>query len=586
MKGYRHGALLVLAVSGVLGFRVGFVEFPTWQVAVETAQVVAGLVTYPDGNPFYVYHTKLWTMFHQAGALLLLSGVSEIMLSKLISGLLAAVSFQALSMVVYAFTPDALLAIGAPFFVFYTRAAEHGSVYPISLLGTEHTYGVAGLSLAVLIIGLLGSGCYRLGAFMLGVAPAVHASWSAWLYLIAGIAFLLDFRTLAKEVRPAIKYFVAGFAVTVASLLIQRFVIYDVPPIDPAISERYLKGFLKEWDHHRQPAPLVSVGLILNIDVLVMAIVWLAAFSRDAAPRTKFVVRAAAASAAVSLPLLFVSWISPDNVPGRLLVLMPSRFLNFDTFAFVALMLGLLGLQHRRVLGQLATLALVVGLFFSYRSMVWDDSAASGWFIEQIKFNPWHVFVASSIALLATSAIAGLRTARPAPAAMPLAAATARAVSLALVAASLVLTWRQFNPDPFLDRTNEPMFAAMAAETDGLLLTAGQFHLVQLRTRRPVLLDGGGLDGLPYAVEGAPQMERILGEVYNIDLFHPAPEVQHGGAIPYEVCRVAWEGHSRLKWLEIGHDFNVTQVIAPAAWTIDLPIAAEDPGLKLYRIPR
>ena len=193
--------------------------------------------------------------------------------------------------------------------MFYTRAAEHGSVYPISLLGTEHTYGVAGLSLAVLIIGLLGSGCYRLGAFMLGVAPAVHASWSAWLYLIAGIAFLLDFRTLAKEVRPAIKYFVAGFAVTVASLLIQRFVIYDVPPIDPAISERYLKGFLKEWDHHRQPAPLVSVGLILNIDVLVMAIVWLAAFSRDAAPRTKFVVRAAAASAAVSLPLVsaFVS---------------------------------------------------------------------------------------------------------------------------------------------------------------------------------------------------------------------------------------------------------------------------------------
>ena len=360
--------------------------------------------------------------------------------------------------------------------------------------------------------------------------------------------------------------------------------IYDVPPIDPAIAERYLKGFLKEWDIHRQPAPIVSVGLILNIDVLVMAIIWLKAFSKDVAPRTKFVVRAAAASAAVSLPLLFVSWISPDNVPGPLLVLMPSRFLNFDTFAFVALLLGLLGLYHRTFLAQLATLALVVGLFFSYRSMVWDRSPGSGWFIEQIKFNPWHVFVACSIALLATAAVARMWAARPESASIPLVATAARAVSLVLMAATLVLTWRQFSPDPFLDRTNEPMFAAMAAETKGLLLTAGQFHLIQLRTRRPVLIDGGGLDGLPYAVEGAPQMERILGEAYNIDLFHPPPEAQHGGAIPYGICQVAWEGYSRLKWLEIGHDFDVTQVIAPAAWKIDLPIAAEDEGLKLYRI--
>ena len=143
MKSRRYGALIVLAVSGILGFRVGFVEFPTWQVAVETAQVVAGLVKYPAGNPFYVYHVKLWTIIHQAGALALLAGVSEIMLSKIISGLLAAVSFQALSMMVYAFTPDVLLSIGASFFVFYTRAAEHGSAYPISLLGTEHTYGAS-----------------------------------------------------------------------------------------------------------------------------------------------------------------------------------------------------------------------------------------------------------------------------------------------------------------------------------------------------------------------------------------------------------------------------------------------------------
>ena len=41
------------------------VGFPDWQVAVETAQVVAGLVTYPADNIFFIYHTKLWTVLHQ-----------------------------------------------------------------------------------------------------------------------------------------------------------------------------------------------------------------------------------------------------------------------------------------------------------------------------------------------------------------------------------------------------------------------------------------------------------------------------------------------------------------------------------------
>jgi hypothetical protein len=44
----------VLVVSGIGGFHAGMVTFPDWQVAVETAQVVAGIVRYPVDNPFYL----------------------------------------------------------------------------------------------------------------------------------------------------------------------------------------------------------------------------------------------------------------------------------------------------------------------------------------------------------------------------------------------------------------------------------------------------------------------------------------------------------------------------------------------------
>ena len=67
----RLRPLWVLAASGALGFRVGYIGFPTWHVVAQTAQVLAGFVIYPPDNPFYIYHTKLWTILHQIGAVLL-----------------------------------------------------------------------------------------------------------------------------------------------------------------------------------------------------------------------------------------------------------------------------------------------------------------------------------------------------------------------------------------------------------------------------------------------------------------------------------------------------------------------------------
>ena len=75
------------------------IGFPDWQVAVETAQVVGGLVPYPPDNVFYIYHTRLWTVLHQLLALGLRAGVSEITLSLIVSGVQGMLTFQALAVV-------------------------------------------------------------------------------------------------------------------------------------------------------------------------------------------------------------------------------------------------------------------------------------------------------------------------------------------------------------------------------------------------------------------------------------------------------------------------------------------------------
>ena len=94
----RASAYMTLALAGLMGYYLGSRGFPEWQVPVETAQVIAGIVRYPANNPFLIYHLKLWTVLHQICAALLAVGVSEIRLSVMLSGVTGMLSFQALAM--------------------------------------------------------------------------------------------------------------------------------------------------------------------------------------------------------------------------------------------------------------------------------------------------------------------------------------------------------------------------------------------------------------------------------------------------------------------------------------------------------
>jgi len=577
----RPRPLLVLAISGAIGFALGTTVFATWQVAVESAQVVAGIVKYPPDNPFYIYHRELWTVLHQICALFLRAGVSEIALSRLVSGVLGMVSFQALSILIYAFSSDLLLSVGMPFLILYTRAVEHGATYPISLMGTDHTYGVIGLSTALLVVGLFGSGCYRLAGFLLGFAPAVHASLGAWLALIVAGCIVWDFKRLRPALRPAVPWFIAGCAVTALSLGVHFAMARDVTRIGSDVAAQYVDAFVSGWDEHRRAAGLITVGSILNVDALLLGAAWLLLFRSDLPSRSHFILRTVIVSGLLSIPLMLLSWLPPNALPTALLTLMPNRLVNLNVLAFMPLVIGLLATYRRSFWSQLAITALTVALFVNYRSMIWDSYPDDGTWTF-LKLNPWHVFVVGSFALLCVAVAAGLARTRPGFGS----AGPPRAITLGLLAVTAILTFRLSPPYPFRDRTNDPFMAAVAAETHGVVATGGSFHLVQLYTRRPVLLDGGALDTLPYAPDSGPAMERILRDVYGLNLLDPPKDLERAAVISHSYNRPIWEHYSRLKWQEIGFTFGVTQVLTRAEWRLDLPVVAEDRFFKLYQIPK
>ena len=463
------------------------------------------------------------------------------------------------------------------------------------LISTDHTYGALGLSLFVLVAALFAAGFSRSGAFLLGLAPAVHPSLGAWLWLTLGVTMV--WHVAAKDrgerdvrTRLPVRFFLAGGIVTALSLMVQLGLTRGVPRVDPAISARYVHAFVGFWDAHRSPVQITHPGVLMNGFAVLLAALWMRRVDADLPRSAPFMLRMVVVAAAISALCIGVSWIPTDRVPVAVLMLMPARLLNFNVMIYAALLFGLLNLYRTRIWSHLLMILLAGGLLFCRTSMLWDSTMQLPGASSLHQIDPIHVLTLASIGLLVFGMLEHTRAGRSARGDTIRVKETRwpglRAVAFAVIGLAVAATLAApFPPRAFLDRTNDPLFAQVAAEHRGLLLTSGTFHLVQLYTRRPVLLDAGGLDSLPYAPESGPAMDRILRDVYQVDLFHPPPDVRGAGAIPHGYNRPVWEHFSREKWLSIGRSYDVTQVLTRSDYHLDLPIAVENSHFRLYRIP-
>jgi hypothetical protein len=265
---------------------------------------------------------------------------------------------------------------------------------------------------------------------------------------------------------------------------------------------------------------------------------------------------------------------------------MPGRLLNVSAFIAFAVLLGLAGSEGAR--GRLVALSICIALLLNERSRMWEwvdaHMRAGG-----PRLNLLLVFWIGSTALIGAAGLSSAwmrrSTTGAASVALRIADGTLRLALIGTFLIGSVPIWRvaRVRSDVFRDRTNDALFRT-AALSPGLLLTGANLHLVQLRTRHPVLLDGGGLDGLPYALESGPAMQQILLDVYGLDLFDPPAEARRTGQIPPRANRAVWEQYSLEKWQQIGRTYNVSDVLVDAHWSLALPVVARNNDFTLYRI--
>jgi hypothetical protein len=577
-----------LAGSAAIGFVLG-VAYVDLQWAVEHAQVLAGLVRYPLQDPIGVVQAGPWSLVSQIAAMGLRLGLAETQVSWLLSGILGALSCLAIATTVFAITGREFLSLGVLFVIIVSRAVDWGASYQISLHGSAHTYGVAGLSLAVLALALAGAGAWRAGVFAAVLALGVQTPSGLFVVLVFAWAWVLEAASDWKHAVALARQ--ARFPVAAAVLVLMISLAVFAARSDglPSVAEAspYLEAFFRHWDGHRQPLGWTARPLRIAAGLAVVALVWWSVMGKHIAPSARWFLGAACIAALLGLAGAAATNMPWESQPLALTALMPGRFLNVSLMLAAPVLLGV-ACTLPGAAGVVNSVVFALLLLLSRRSLVWSTIADIPHGSSTVGFDQLSVLGVMCLAvLIQISLLKTRRHERPPPARSSRvlrAALTALVIGAAMVTIIQAVRQVEVRGHVWRHRENDPVFAA--ASGAGRILMGGDAWLIQHRTRSPLVFDAGTLDVLPYQPAAGAAIVRILRDLYETDLLRPPPGMRPEGRVPPAAYREAWERRSWQEWERLARDFGFGRVLTDAGWRLNLRRLAESHGLQVFAVER
>lgn len=595
---YKSSPLLLECGALLAGFVCG-AKNAYWQVSLEPGLIYSGLMPCPTGIPFYFLHVKVFSLINYVTAQLLLLTGSEYFTCWALSGMLGAVAFMALASIIFSICRNVFYALAGMCVIYLCDLTGGGVVYSIVMMGSIHTYGVIGLTFTTLTIGLFSAGFYRSALICLGLAPTVHPSMGSFLYLIFFLTAIFNLRLSVDVAKKYCWYWVAGFAVSVAALFWQLYLMRVLPVISNSEKQIYLDAICGYWDLHRRKFNFFAPGVLWCAMTIVLSALALKIFKAE--KRLKFMFSMLIICGALSLLGGVVSWLPQAMLPRYLVMFMPGRYIIVGNFMIPAIMIGIILCRELYEKGrQWLLLRLIVSFaaaFFSnsmlYKFGGFDD------------FSGTKMLIAVSIGLAAWTMLAGFscllknklpdillaklnRLNRPeyyiVCCLLLLAAVTAFRI-IVMNPANASREWRNADKLEYIKYWGNDSFYKTVAERTGLLLNVHGNNYVSSLTRRPALIDATVVAGFAMAPECGPAVNRVMQEIYGVDLLTPPPEEYRNRDVPAELYRTLWEKRSAVEWSAIRKKFNVSDIIVPLDWKLNLPKVVANNQYRLYSIP-
>jgi hypothetical protein len=588
-----------MLLSGLFGFFLFALVFPGVTDNVESAQVVAGVVSYPPGNPMGIYHLSALSLLIDSAALLLKLGIPEWAVCAFFTGLEGALVFSGLTGLTLAFSRSASVALLVPLLLVHLYLnsgsfaftppylqAFSGHAYPVLLVNHPYIYGTVGLFAVLLIWALFANGILRTAGFLAGLMLWTHPSMGlgCWAGGAAGL-YLSREEYGREELRGLARWFLAGLALSAAGMGIHYLVFTpEIKGVDWELATRIVENYERNWDTHR----VFASGLVLpmlEVDFYLIVLLWaLRSFFWESLSRgARFLFYGLVTITAVGAAGLAVQGYFPEIMPPSVRTFMLHRWLNINSMCFPALVFGLLGYFGLVKRNPLALAILLVNVVLL--STLTVDSFT--WFSHSgIPEGPGPAWKGLLFPLLGggSALFLILLAAGKVKVELPALPVWFSCLGAGFVAATalLVLVFGvlpNFSKERMTGKDWSSGFFEDLSRGEGLMLLSHPSGLrFPLRTRRGVLVDPEQIDMFTYAKGAAPVMEEIFNRVYGKTLLRPRYEGEPVLIYDY-IAPENWNQYTPADWQAIRRDYQVSEVIVPFGYQLQLPLAT---GLKPY----
>ena len=582
--------LNILIINSLIGFLVGFFIYPTWQVCVETGQVLSGIVLYDTNAPNYFYHSNIWNLPSQLSGLLLYVGLTEETVSKIMSGLIFSLAFSGLGGVFFMVTSSIPYSILYPFlFTIFIKTFPLGNVYPV-LLDTVNSFGQFGLYLSILIIALYFLNFRVASLFFFGLLLSVHIPHFLFFASVFLIFFVFDTikirKTRVNINKKSILPILLGFFISILSFTLQHF-ITDTPETYGSITDiekekQLFENFIINYDHHRREFNFKHYSFIFL--VMAFAVSYASYLKKHIKPEvflfclTLFF---------TSIFFVFITLIPKELLDSRIYALMPGRFINVYNVLMVTYTFALIYTLNRNIdKNSLFWLLIFIVLFLAeivlnrFRIITLGKQISYG-HVEALALVclPVVLFMFLSIQkhkfklgnLLSNNIIVFI----------------SKMSFLVLLFVIVYSLYNNMHERKHLANEYEDIKAFF----DNIDIKGSKGHLIvssgndffQLKTRLPVLVDTI-LDGFSYFPTYTKTLNRYTKDLYGLDLSQKPEEEDRNTGIITEKHLEYWESLSESDWLNLAEQYNIKYVVCGSNCNLDLRIEFVNEGYKIFAI--
>ena len=526
---YIKNFLIILISSLFVGYFFMQV-YPIEQRAVDGGLILAKIVNYPDQiSPMKEYFLTSWTSIHQISKLFLNFNWSFINVSKLIIFITTIFYFIGIVLTINSATRSTLTAILIAFMILIFQKNFGDTDYP-SMIFSEHTYGMISLAVVTLIFGLLFNGNLFFAGLFSALLISIHPLIGLWINGIIFISITIN-KNLFKFTLDWNK-FVKGFAIGII-LTVVSFVYHYILTVDftSYFNLEAYDNYMKYWEGHRNGKEFHVEYFLKTFLLFGLGVLSLIALRNNFAENFKFGILCVLTSIILSTLIYFTYKIFFPYMPDLIIRILPARFTIMHSIIGWPLILGILFVFIKK---------------FEKKNKIFNNSA--------------HILIVFIVLFYSVSHYKVLIKLQN------------------LFIENITKQTTSIEDKNFWNVVKNTDF-------DGYIVTSYSTSAISMRKAlRPIILDVTILDFVPYFPNTAKSMSVIIEKIYGISFSSPPLEVRNRAFLSDEAIKLNFEKYPREKWQQLSKDFNISAIIVPVNWKIDLTPHAKSNSFAFYML--